>query len=139
MFVILLTENFKFRNRPACSKEPVKRAGKVCQDSQDLKSPGCAHCVGVGNCIENVKSSYNFHFHSSVIHSFQSCGKHFISSKRCCRKITGTYAHHTTLLSMQPYGTVKLAQSIVGITTLVNWDSLRMTAFEKSLNEEIAT
>ena len=40
MFVILLTANFKFRNRSTCSKRPMKRAGKVCGDSQDLKSPG---------------------------------------------------------------------------------------------------
>ena len=40
MFVILLTANFKFRNRSTCSKGPMKRAGKVCGDSQDLKSPG---------------------------------------------------------------------------------------------------
>ena len=38
MSVILITANFKFRNRSTCSKEPVKRAGKVCGDSQDLKS-----------------------------------------------------------------------------------------------------
>ena len=40
MSVILITANFKFRNRSTCSKEPMKRAGKVCGDSQDLKSPG---------------------------------------------------------------------------------------------------
>ena len=40
MFVILLTANFKFRNRSTCSKGPMKRAGKVYGDSQDLKSPG---------------------------------------------------------------------------------------------------
>ena len=40
MFVILLTANFKFRNRSTCSKGPMKRAGKVCGDSQDLESPG---------------------------------------------------------------------------------------------------
>ena len=40
MFVILLIANFKFRNRSTCSKGPMKRAGKVCGDSQDLKSPG---------------------------------------------------------------------------------------------------
>ena len=40
MFVILLTANFKFRNRSTCSNGPMKRAGKVCGDSQDLKSPG---------------------------------------------------------------------------------------------------
>ena len=40
MSVILITANFKFRNRSTCSKEPLKRAGKVCGDSQDLKSPG---------------------------------------------------------------------------------------------------
>ena len=38
--MILLTANSKFRNRPTCSKGPIKRAGKVCGDSQDLKSPG---------------------------------------------------------------------------------------------------
>ena len=37
--VLLLTANFKFRNRSTCSKGPMKRAGKVCGDSQDLKSP----------------------------------------------------------------------------------------------------
>ena len=42
MFVILLIANFKFRNRSTCSKGPMKRAGKVCGDSQDLKSPGKA-------------------------------------------------------------------------------------------------
>ena len=40
MFVILLTAHFKFRNRSTCSKGPMKRAGKVCGDSKDLKSPG---------------------------------------------------------------------------------------------------
>ena len=40
MFVILLTANFKFRNHSTCSKRPMKKAGKVCRDSQDLKSPG---------------------------------------------------------------------------------------------------
>ena len=40
MFVILLTANFQFRNRSTCSKGPMKRADKVCGDSQDLKSPG---------------------------------------------------------------------------------------------------
>ena len=32
--------NFKFRNRSTCSKGPMKRAGKDCGDSPDLKSPG---------------------------------------------------------------------------------------------------
>ena len=40
MSVILVTANFIFRNCYTCSKEPMKRAGKVCGDSQDLKSPG---------------------------------------------------------------------------------------------------
>ena len=40
MFVILLTANFKFRNRSTCSKGPMKRDGKGCEDSQDMKSPG---------------------------------------------------------------------------------------------------
>ena len=40
MFVILWTANFKFRNHSTCSKEPMTRAGKVCGDSQYLKSPG---------------------------------------------------------------------------------------------------
>ena len=40
MFVILLTADIKFRNRSTCSKGPMKRTGKVCGDSQDLKSPG---------------------------------------------------------------------------------------------------
>ena len=40
MSVILITAYFKFRNRSTCSKGPIKRAGKVCGDSQDLKSPG---------------------------------------------------------------------------------------------------
>ena len=42
MSVILITANFKFRNRSTCSKELIKRADKVCGDSQDLKSPGKA-------------------------------------------------------------------------------------------------
>ena len=41
MSVILITANFKFRNRSTCSKGPIKRAGKVRGDFQDLKSPGC--------------------------------------------------------------------------------------------------
>ena len=41
MSVILITAYFKFRNRSTCSKGAIKRAGKVCGDSQDLKSPGC--------------------------------------------------------------------------------------------------
>ena len=45
MFLTLYTPNFKFRNRSTCSKEPVKRAGKVCGDSQDLKSPGSSAAV----------------------------------------------------------------------------------------------
>ena len=40
MSVILITANFEFRNSSSCSKGPIKRAGKVCEDSQDLKSPG---------------------------------------------------------------------------------------------------
>ena len=40
MFVIFLTTNFKFRNRSTCSKGPIKRADKVFENSQDLKSPG---------------------------------------------------------------------------------------------------
>ena len=40
MSVILITADFKFRNLSTCSKGPIKRAGKVCGDSQDLKSPG---------------------------------------------------------------------------------------------------
>ena len=65
MFVILLIANFKFRNRSTCSKGPMKRAGKVCGDSQDLKSPGwekvqkcfkicfemCSHTIRVLNCL----------------------------------------------------------------------------------------
>ena len=39
MFVILLTADFKFRNRSTCSKEPMKRIGRDCGDSQDLESP----------------------------------------------------------------------------------------------------
>ena len=46
MFVILLTASFEFLNRSTCSKGPMKRAGKVCGDSRDLKSPG-----GVRYCI----------------------------------------------------------------------------------------
>ena len=30
MFVLLLTADFKFRNRSTCSKGPMKRTGKVC-------------------------------------------------------------------------------------------------------------
>ena len=40
MFVILITANFKFRNRSTWSKGPIKRAGKVSGDSQGLKSHG---------------------------------------------------------------------------------------------------
>ena len=40
MFVILLRANFKFRNPSTCSKGAMKRAGKVCGDSQDMKFPG---------------------------------------------------------------------------------------------------
>ena len=40
MSVILITANFECRNRSTCSKEPIKRASKVCGDSQHLKSPG---------------------------------------------------------------------------------------------------
>ena len=40
MLVILLTANCKFLNSSTCSKEPIKRAGKVCGDFQDLKSSG---------------------------------------------------------------------------------------------------
>ena len=50
----LLTANFKFPNRSTCSKGPMKRAGKVGGDSQDLKSPG----------------SYFEHFTLSLIHCF---------------------------------------------------------------------
>ena len=49
MFLILLTVNFKFRNRFTNSKGPIKRAGNVCRDFQDLKSPG--------SCLkQNLKS-----------------------------------------------------------------------------------
>ena len=47
MLVMLVTANFKFRNRSTCSKEPIKRAGKVCGDSQDLKSPGTGRILRV--------------------------------------------------------------------------------------------
>ena len=40
MFVILLTANVKFQNRSTCSKGLIKRAAKVCGDSQALKSHG---------------------------------------------------------------------------------------------------
>ena len=40
MFVIIITANLKFRNGSTCSKGPIKRAGKVCGDSQHLKSSG---------------------------------------------------------------------------------------------------
>ena len=52
--VAILTANFKFRNRSTCSKGQMKRAGKVCGNSQDLKSPG----------------SYFEHFALSPIHCF---------------------------------------------------------------------
>ena len=57
MSVILITAYFKFRNRSTCSKGPIKRAGKVCGDSQDLKSPGYSRCVFIENDIvfnENI-------------------------------------------------------------------------------------
>ena len=38
MSMILITANFKFRNRSTCSKEPTKRAGNVCGIPK--KSPG---------------------------------------------------------------------------------------------------
>ena len=38
--MILLTVNFRFQNRYTYSKRPIKRAGTVCGDSQDLKSRG---------------------------------------------------------------------------------------------------
>ena len=56
MFVILLTANFKFRNRSTCSKRPMKRAGKVCGDSQDLKSPGISNFI---NKTCNSFSAFN--------------------------------------------------------------------------------
>ena len=43
MFVILLTANFRFRNRSTCSEGTMKRAGKICGHSQDLKSPGSGY------------------------------------------------------------------------------------------------
>ena len=46
MSVILITANLKFRNRSTCSKEPMKRADKVCGDFQDLKSPGTDGSTG---------------------------------------------------------------------------------------------
>ena len=52
MFVILLTANCKFRNRSTCSKGPIKRASKVCGDSQDLESPGCIYvCHESKDCV----------------------------------------------------------------------------------------
>ena len=54
MFVILSTSNFKFRNRSTCSKGPIKRAGKVCGDSQDLNHlvrGGCTACAGSGGGV----------------------------------------------------------------------------------------
>ena len=44
MFAILLTANFKFRNSSTCSKGSMKRTGKVCGYSQDLKSSGVIGC-----------------------------------------------------------------------------------------------
>ena len=40
IFVILLRVNSNFRNRLRIQKGPIKRTGKVCEDSQDLKSWG---------------------------------------------------------------------------------------------------
>ena len=46
MLAIFITANFKFRNCSSWSKGPINRAGKVCGDFQDLKSPGrCATCT----------------------------------------------------------------------------------------------
>ena len=55
MFVILLIANFKFRNRSTCSKGPMKRAGKVCGDSQDLKSPGMSHVPHLYDVVNLLK------------------------------------------------------------------------------------
>ena len=52
MFVILLTANFKFRNRSRCSKGPMKRAGKVCGDSQDLN-----HLERAFNSLHNIRDN----------------------------------------------------------------------------------
>ena len=49
MFVILIAANFKFPND---FKGPIKRAGKVCGESQDLKSPGK---VRENNCAVHVR------------------------------------------------------------------------------------
>ena len=54
MFVILITANFKFRNRSTCSKGPMKRAGKVCGDFHDLKSPGSYHLIPLNSLNDNV-------------------------------------------------------------------------------------
>ena len=43
MFVILLTVDFKFRNRSTCSKGPMKRAGKVCGDPGRGGTPILGH------------------------------------------------------------------------------------------------
>ena len=64
MFVILLTADFKFRNRSSCSKGPIKRADKVCGDSQDLKSPGFWDTQVVG---EIFPSGYCFYNDSSLL------------------------------------------------------------------------
>ena len=55
MSVILITAYFKFRNRSTCSKGPIKRAGKVCGDSQDLKSPGSDMNLWIGK-IKNYNN-----------------------------------------------------------------------------------
>ena len=61
MSVILITTNFKVRNRSTWSKGPIKRAGKVCGDFQDLKSPGYDQNLfqvpqGVSDCFVSQAS-----------------------------------------------------------------------------------
>ena len=59
MSMILITAKFKFRNRSTRSKEPMKRAGKVCGDSQDLKSPGyCTQPIFCGADAITDKNSF---------------------------------------------------------------------------------
>ena len=67
------------------SKGPMKRAGKVCGDSQDLKSPGCFSLgqsggggVGEGKFLKSVLG-YDYTIRFISCDSIQTCS--FVSER----------------------------------------------------------
>ena len=91
MFVILLTTNFKIQNRFNCSKGPIKRAGKVCEDFSDLKSPGK---VAVGR---NIVQMYKHIFQSKSQLVFQALQLDKETYKDQCPNMFNSYVNTISL------------------------------------------